>query len=365
MRELVKLILNMIQSNKKSDSVKYINFIKNYVFVNKLDKFNMNIDTKSLYYKVNISYIDKKTKNNQLIFLELIIDKDNYKILHYFSNNIEKYFEYEINKNEENEKFYNCESVIKIFNYKNKWIILPEYKKINNIEYLYGMFNKKNYYTYFVNNNKLKFIGKGKNIQKFNETIKNKYLDKNHSVKLPKTFYIKIAENNNDCKDWVSKNNEKILGIDLKWKTDTKDVNNKPSYIQLSTSNSCIIYKINEVLPETIINILADKSIYKYGIGIFNILKKLNMITNIKVENLMDIGEMAKSIGINAPGTGINGNLHGRNSLCNSLFNKKYPKSKKNMSYWSITNLSQLQKEYAALDAWICAQISNKLSTLK
>jgi hypothetical protein len=367
----------MIQKNNTKDVSICLSFIKKYISIDNYKITKININTKLDYYIICVIFSDKK-KTEQL-FSEFIIDKNNYKILHYFSNKAQ------IKEEIENEENYTYENVIKIFNYEDKWISIPENKNIN----LYEIFNKEKYYTYVINNHKLKLICKGEGIhQNFNKTIRKVFLDKekyiiyfegihinlwkkdffksdeSNFVRLPKNFDIKIAENDYEFNEWLSGVNEKILGIKVGWETDKKDLVNKLSYLQFSTSKSCIIYKINNVLPETVINILIDKSIYKYGIGILNDIKKLNMIADIKVENWLDLSEMAKKLGFKAPGLGINGNIHGKKSLCEILLNKKYIESKKTISNFNIKNLSESRKKYMALSVWICIEILNKLSNL-
>jgi hypothetical protein len=129
---------------------------------------SININTELPYYIVKVLYSEKKINESdetKQLFSEYILEKNNGNILHYFCNNINK-------DNTENTKKEKCNSkdIFKFFYYEGNWVIIPEIKELeiylkktfNNINDIYEILNKNFYYTYFIENEKLIFISKGK-----------------------------------------------------------------------------------------------------------------------------------------------------------------------------------------------------------
>lgn len=172
---------------KKEEINFCINSVKKYISPDKFNIRKIDIDTKLPYYKILVLY-SKKDDESQEIFLEYFLEKENNIILHCFSNNLEIKKE-----NEYNVEKYESTSIIKFFYYKDKWITIgcidDIEKCINNIfnnpKDFYEVLNKNLYYTYIIENNKLKFLSKGSTNdvnQYYNNNIKgiifygNKYI---------------------------------------------------------------------------------------------------------------------------------------------------------------------------------------------
>lgn len=183
---------------KKEDINKCVKYVKKNITLDKFNIYKINIDTRTSYYKIDVTY-SNKDENTPKLFSEYIIEKNNNILLHCFSNNIETYNKND-NDNLEKEN-YDLRNNIKIFYDKNKWIIISQFDKFenyikntfNNINDMYEILNKDYYYTYNIKNRKIVFLSKGKKdntYQNYNENIKNIILDnekivilKNHNKK--------------------------------------------------------------------------------------------------------------------------------------------------------------------------------------
>jgi hypothetical protein len=168
----------------KKDINNCIRFIKKYILTDKFNIHKINIDTKSLYYKIEVSYSNKNEKSPTL-FSEYILSKNDNTILHCFSNDI-KINDY--SKDDVEEETYNSRNIIKIFYDKDRWINISNIDDIsnhaknmfNNTNDFYEILNKEFYYTYNFKNSKIKFLSKGiKNSvnQYYDENVKNIILD--------------------------------------------------------------------------------------------------------------------------------------------------------------------------------------------
>ena len=126
----------------------------------KLNNFNIHridIDTKSPYYKINVTYLINEQKK-ETMFSEYIMKKKDLQLLHYFSK--------DKNTNKEN---YNPKDIIKIFYDESKWMTICQIDGLkkyfeptfSNIEDIYEILNKQKYYTYIKNNDKIFLLSKG------------------------------------------------------------------------------------------------------------------------------------------------------------------------------------------------------------
>lgn len=123
---------------------------------------------------------------------------------------------------------------MKIFYYENKWITIQETKHFeiyfkktfNNIKDIYEILNKDYYYTYFIRNEKLNFVSKGKM-----KDIKQIYgCD---GIFLENNEYIFIKKIENDMKNKYDKKCKDIL----------KCINPKFQYIHPREYDINISYK--------------------------------------------------------------------------------------------------------------------------
>lgn len=173
----------MIKENKEYKNVqKILLIIKNIININVFKIQDININTNSEYYNIEITYFYKNISiNNKSCFAEIILDKNNYCILHFIETKLDDYKKDNIiNFNKIEKQKY--DDILKLFYYNKKWICMSTFNIYNNMfknNDIYEILNKNFYYTYVIKNNKIKFISKGyrnKTYQIYNENIFNIYI---------------------------------------------------------------------------------------------------------------------------------------------------------------------------------------------
>mgnify|MGYP001257083527 CR=1 FL=1 len=140
-----------------------------------------------------------------------------------------------------------------------------------------------------------------------------------------------------------------VLGFDTETKPSfKKGIVYSTSLIQLSFKNSVFLFRLNKIgLVKEIIDILTNPSILKVGIDIKNDLLDLKKIHFFSESNFVDLNNLALNKGFKSIGAV---------KLSIMLLGFRISKRQR-LSDWSGDILTEAQKEYAAIDAWICPQI--------
>lgn len=139
----------------------------------------------------------------------------------------------------------------------------------------------------------------------------------------------------------------------------TKGRNHKIALMQLSTEDTCFLFRLNLIgIPEPISKLLANTQIKKIGLSLkddFRALsKRMPTSANLEVNNFIELQSFVKKFGIED---------NGLQRIYAILFGEKISKSQR-LSNWEADILSYAQQKYASLDAWACLRIYNKLTRL-
>ena len=145
-----------------------------------------------------------------------------------------------------------------------------------------------------------------------------------------------------------------VLGFDTESRPSFKKGQiNEVALMQLSTSSSCFLFRINLIgIPQSLSGLLSDHLVKKIGLSIKDDFHMLNKMTKIQQVNFIDLQNYVKNFQIE------------ENSLAKIyaiLFEKRISKSQR-LSNWEADFLTERQKKYAALDAWAAREIYMKLS---
>lgn len=145
-----------------------------------------------------------------------------------------------------------------------------------------------------------------------------------------------------------------VIGFDTETKPAfRKGVSNNVALLQLAMSDKCYLFRLNkiEMLP-CIIDILTDKNIKKIGLSLKDDFHALGRTHSFHPENFVEIQNLVKQY-----------NIEGQSlqKIYATLFNKRITKGQR-LSNWEADKLSGAQQMYAALDAWACWRIYEKLS---
>lgn len=153
-------------------------------------------------------------------------------------------------------------------------------------------------------------------------------------------------------------NQQSIVGVDTETRPSfKKGTSHKVSLIQISTLDTCFLFRLNNIgLPQELEEFLTN-DILKIGLSLkddFNSLKKRKSIKP-DLGNWVELQEYVSIFGIEDKSL---------QKIYANLFNKKISKSQR-LSNWEASELSQGQMLYAATDAWACVKIYNFLEDLR
>lgn len=127
--------------------------------------------------------------------------------------------------------------------------------------------------------------------------------------------------------------------------------------MQLSTFEECFLFRINKIgITESLKDFLEDSSILKIGLSLkddFGVLRRST--DKASPEGFIELQTMVKNYGISDISL---------QKIYAILFDKKISKGQR-LSNWEIPELSDAQKQYAAIDAWACLRIYHHLKNGK
>lgn len=150
---------------------------------------------------------------------------------------------------------------------------------------------------------------------------------------------------------------EHIIGFDTETKpTFKKGMTNKVCLIQLATKNICVLFRLNKIgIPACLHNLLSDSNTMKIGLSLKDDFAALRRINEFKLNGFIDIQALAKKKGIEDQ------SLQKIHAI---LFRKRITKGQR-LSNWEAEPLTAAQQMYAAIDAWACLCIYDKLIEMK
>ena len=144
-----------------------------------------------------------------------------------------------------------------------------------------------------------------------------------------------------------------MIGFD----TETRPSYKKGSYysvslIQLSTKNTCFLFRLNIIgFPQCLADLLSNPDIKKIGLSLRDDFAAINRRQKFTPNGFVDLQKIVPEYGI----TDIS-----LQKIYALLFNKKISKNQR-LTNWDADVLTAPQKKYAALDAWACLKIYNEL----
>lgn len=147
--------------------------------------------------------------------------------------------------------------------------------------------------------------------------------------------------------------NEKVVGIDTETRPSfRKGVHHDVSLIQLSTTDTCFLIRLNRVdMPDSLVSLLENKAITKVGISLHDDYQALNKRKKFKAEGFFDLQKYVKEFGIEEMSL---------QKIYAIVFGRRISKNQQ-LTNWENDVLTDKQKIYAATDAWACLNIYNRL----
>lgn len=133
----------------------------------------------------------------------------------------------------------------------------------------------------------------------------------------------------------------------------TKGRRNKISLMQISTEDTCFLFRLNYIdMPESLTLYLHDENILKIGLSLHDDFNAIHRRSDVEPRGFIDLQQYVKPFGIE---------VNSLQKIYAILFQKKISKRQR-LSNWEAEILTDLQKKYAALDAWACLRIYNFLN---
>ncbi len=152
------------------------------------------------------------------------------------------------------------------------------------------------------------------------------------------------------CRDLYSSS---VIGFDTETKPSfTKGQHNKVALVQLSTANTCYLFRVNKIgFPSVLADILANPNIIKVGLSLRDDFNSLAKRIKLSPKAFVDIQTEIHKLGI----TDLS-----LQKIYAIIFGKKISKAQR-LTNWEAESLSVAQQNYAAIDAFACVDIYNVL----
>ena len=147
-----------------------------------------------------------------------------------------------------------------------------------------------------------------------------------------------------------------ILGFD----TETRPAFEKGkryqcSLLQVSTRTDCFLFRLNKTgLCPAVVRLLGDEQVTKVGLAWNNDMLSLRQLGSFKSGRFIDLQDMVRELGIEDQSLV---------KIYANLFGERISKAER-LSNWERSELTDKQKEYAAIDAWACVRIYNEVNRL-
>ena len=143
-----------------------------------------------------------------------------------------------------------------------------------------------------------------------------------------------------------------VVGFDTETRPSFKaGVTNKVSLLQLSTPETCYLFRLNRIrLDNRILKILTAKRIVKVGADVAGDMRSLHVLRSFREQGFVDLQQLAAS-GIEEKSL---------RKLAAITLGLRVSKAQR-LSNWEAATLTPQQMMYAAVDAWICIEILRRL----
>jgi ribonuclease D len=142
---------------------------------------------------------------------------------------------------------------------------------------------------------------------------------------------------------------ERVVGLDTETRPSfRKGETYLPCLVQAATARAVYLFQLSrlDVFP-ALVELLAKPEVMKTGVGLAYDLQQLKQVFPFTVENVLDLGVIARRRGLGQTGV---------RNLAGMLLGCRIPKGNRT-SNWAAPRLSPAQIAYAATDAWACREL--------
>jgi ribonuclease D len=170
-----------------------------------------------------------------------------------------------------------------------------------------------------------------------------------------KILEIRTIEACEEAVDYLS--NFEMLGFDTETRpTFRKGSINGVALIQLSTNDICFLFRLSITgFPVPLIKLLSNPGILKIGLSLRDDFQSMGRRMKFTPQGFVDLQKIVKEHNIEDLSL---------QKIYALLFHKRISKNQR-LTNWEADELSASQQKYAALDAWACLKIYEKLCPAK
>lgn len=144
-----------------------------------------------------------------------------------------------------------------------------------------------------------------------------------------------------------------IVGFDTETRPSfRKGEHHKVALIQLSTSEICFLFRVNKIgIPDALSDYLSDASCLKIGLSIQDDFRQMRKVKEFEPAGFVELQKMVGDYEISDMSL---------QKIFAILFEQKISKSQR-LTNWEGAELTEMQQRYAAIDAWACVKIYERL----
>lgn len=147
------------------------------------------------------------------------------------------------------------------------------------------------------------------------------------------------------------------VGIDTETRPSFKrGAMNKVALLQVSTYDTCFLFRLNMIgMCPPVVRLLSHPTLVKVGLSLKDDIHMLHQLGEFPGNNFIDLQNIVGQVGIRDMSL---------QKIYANLFGKKVSKRQR-LTNWEADVLDDRQKEYAAIDAWVCLKIYDRIEELK
>ncbi|MGL5016032.1 MAG: 3'-5' exonuclease [Bacteroidales bacterium] len=144
------------------------------------------------------------------------------------------------------------------------------------------------------------------------------------------------------------------LGFDTETKPAfKKGVSHKVALLQLSTQDSCFLFRLNRIgMPDSLADLLMRNDILKIGLSLKDDNAQIFKLAGFIPQGSVELQSFVKHHNIKD---------NSLQKIFAIIFKQKISKRQR-LTNWEADTLTDSQQGYAAIDAWACLMIYNKLN---
>ncbi|MBR2361001.1 MAG: 3'-5' exonuclease domain-containing protein 2 [Bacteroidaceae bacterium] len=148
-----------------------------------------------------------------------------------------------------------------------------------------------------------------------------------------------------------------IVGIDTETRPSFKrGIMHKVALLQVSTYDTCFLFRLNMIgMCPPVVRLLSHPTLVKVGLSLKDDIHMLHQLGDFAGNNFIDLQNIVGQVGIRDMSL---------QKIYANLFGQKVSKRQR-LTNWEADVLNDPQKQYAAIDAWVCLKIYDRIEELK